>query len=276
LLAQKVFDAGIISPYSESGKTKKTRIRSGTPFLRRYERIFRTTMISVSLRDTKLLIRDFRHLTSIMILVIMMIIFPLIQGGADTYQADEAFLPFIPIVFFSGIISGQLSSRLIPIEGKSFWITMMVPQNWSRIIGGKFILAIVFNLGAIWSAVLVSSIYFHITFHVVVVVLAITFFITMSCSMYGLMIGSLFPNFNWEHPKRMLTSGGTLLLTGGSLTGVGVWMGVLALIYTVFFESSMWADVTAIVISSLITAFVLFIGTQLISRKMEYLEWNFT
>lgn len=276
LLAQKVFDAGIISPYSESGKIRKTRSRSGTALLKRYDEIFRTTMISVFLRDIKLLFRDFRHLTSTMILVIMMIIFPLIRAGDDTYLADEAFLLFIPIVFFSGIISGQLSSRLIPLEGKSFWITMMAPQRWSRIIGGKFILAVVLNLGAIWIAVLVSSVYFHITFRVVAVVLALTFLITVSCSMYGLMIGSLFPNFNWEHPKRMLTSGGTLLLSIGSLAGVAVWVGGLSLIYTVFLGSSVWADMTAIMISSLITAFVLFIGTQLISRKMVYLEWNFS
>ncbi len=276
LLAQNVFDAGIISPYSESGKLRKKRSRSGAPLLRRYEQVFRTATISIFLRDMKLLIRDFRHLTSIMILVIMMIIFPLIRGGSETYQADEALLPFIPIVFFSGIISCQLSARLIPVEGKSFWITMMIPQTWFRIIGGKFMLAFVFNLAAIWSAVLVSSIYFQTSLRVTTVVLAITFLITVSCSMYGLMIGSLFPNFNWEHPKRMLTSGGSLLLSAGSLVGVALWIGGVSLIYTIFIKSLLWADLVAILVSGLITIVVFGFGMQLISRKMEYLEWNFS
>ena len=186
-----------------------------------------------------MLYRDFRQLTNVLILSAMMIIFPLIRGREQNDLLFGEYMPFFLIILFSAMASIQLTSRLIPFEGKSFWVMKILPQSWIKMLVGKFLVGFGFNLASVWLAVLISVIYFHSPLHIAILAFILTFFTSFGISIWGLSISSLFPKFDWDHPKRMLSAGGSLLLFVGALLFLIIMGGIILILYFLLFSSDL-------------------------------------
>lgn len=278
-LAENLYRQGIIgSQFEVSRKKKKSNnsvIKKTWQFLP--HRLSNSVEGSVFLRDIKLLARDLRQLTNILLLIFMMTVFPLIQGRDTIDSSFGEYLPFTFIIFFSAMAASQLTSRIIPIEGKSFWIVMLTPQKISKIWVGKLLVGYLFNLLSVWLAVLVSSIYFQISFRIYIMAFIVTSFTSLSFSVFGLTLGSIMPKFDWEHPKRMLSTGGLVTLTYGSIIFAGIWVGLISIIYYItplIISEIMIVDGIVILLCVIISCSTFIIGMNLSSKKLEKLEWN--
>jgi len=222
--------------------------------------------------------RDTRQLMNIVMFAAMMVILPLLQKSEPFESEFSLYFPYIFLIFFASLIAGQISSRLIPLEGKSFWITMLSPQPSSRILVEKFILGFTTSTVLAWIAVIIIGIYFHHPLRLMVLAIAVSMSFSGVLSSMGLLIATRFARFDWDHPKRMLSSAGGLLLSLASLFIVGAIGGMIALIYT-FGKSLNFSiqslDILAgsftIVLSSLLIFFFIMLG----AKKLDKLEWQF-
>jgi len=292
LLSEKLFKEGLIG-LSEKRVTKMFDYAASTALGSRYSNkekttrkqkpdeipvynIFSSVAGQIFLRDLKLLTRDFRHLTNVLILCAMMIIFPLTRASEITDSATELLLPFIPVMMLSAIASSQLASRLIPLEGKSFWMMLAAPQSWNKMLTGKFFVSFILNTIAVWAAIAIAGIYLHPPSRIIILLFFSSAALTWVMSVFGLVLGSIFSNFDWEHPKKMLTSGGGLLLAAGSFIFVGFWSALLTVLYTfgADFVSTLFLDMVEIVFGLLLMITTTIIGFRICTRKLSNLEWK--
>jgi len=233
---------------------------------------------SVFLRDLKLLFRDTRQLVNILMFAAMMIILPLLQQPEQFNSELANYYPYFFVLIFSAIIAGQLSSRLIPIEGKSFWITLLLPQSSLRLLGGKFVVGFSLSTALSWLAVAIISVYFHHPVRIIMLALVATVCFSAMLSATGLLLASFFSRFDWDHPKRMLSGAGGILLSLSALVLVGLMVGVAILIHVIgtqFRLSTQFLDVFTSIVVMALSAIVTAIIMVLSAKKLDKIEWKF-
>ncbi|MDZ7332195.1 MAG: hypothetical protein ONB13_09790 [candidate division KSB1 bacterium] len=229
---------------------------------------------SVLRRDLRLLVRDTRHFISIAMLGVMMVIIAAMQQRNEPDPEIATWSGYIFIILFSGILAGHISSRLIPIESKSFWITKLVPQPALRIIAGKFSLAWLLSMGITWVAVIFHAVRAHDFGQLVAVAFIITSCITAACCALGLYIASHFARFDWDHPKRMLSPAASpiLGLAALALTAMVIAIYGFGVELQISTEILLWLLVGAVVPVCLIIALVALLGA---AQKIQKTEWEF-
>jgi ABC-2 type transport system permease protein len=274
-LSKNAFKQGFISSeQSLTLKRKKKNQRSRVSDLKDIQSFFSGVSGSIFVRDFKLLFRDTRQLVNILLFAVIMVILPLLQKQKGLDSEFSAYYPYVFIIFFSPIISGQISSRLIPIEAKSFWITKLIPQSPMRIILGKFMLGFSLSIILIWTAVTIVSIYFHNPIRIVILALIATLCFTSAFSSLGLLIGTYFSRFDWDHPKRMLsTTGGLLLSLSAFLIG-----GLVIAIFVIGYQFQLSLDFLSILVISIIfllSLIILLLSNLGATKKLEKMEWKF-
>jgi len=206
----------------------------------------------------------------------MMVIFPIIQKSNQFDGEFSLYRPYLFILLFGAMSAVQLSSRLIPLEMKSFWITKLVPQSGLRIIWGKFLLSFAFSTILAWLAVLFISFYFGHPLRLQLLGILATISLSGIFSATGLLFGIYYSKFDWDHPKRMLTTTGGLLMSLSTFIGTGILGGLVALIFVLgnFLQlSTKFIDIaasTAVIILALIIVNVINIIS---ARRLEKLEW---
>jgi hypothetical protein len=241
-------------------------------------KFFSTVAGSIFRRDFKLFIRDSRQITGVLLLTAMTIIFPLIQ---QTEQYDGEFglyRPYLFIVIFGAMAASQLSSRLIPLEMKSFWITKLLPQSGLRIIWGKFLLSCSVSTILSWISVTIVSTYFGHPWRIRILAMLAMMALAFACSANGLLFGIFYARFDWDHPKRMLSSTGGLLISLSTFIGIGLLAGITALFYLLRSLMDLSLKFTDIAASTIIVALSLVIAialNQISARKLERMEWQF-
>jgi len=270
-VSKSLFQKGLLGAAFEVQLKKKKQ--SKTYFLSRFQHLFSSTIGSIFWRDVKLITRDLRMFTNVIIFTLMMVLFPLIRGYDQLDTPFDDYLPFLWILMFSALVSSQLTSRLIPFEGKSFWILKVAPQSFYKIFVGKLLAGFTLNLISTWSAVIVTGIFFHSPIRIFIMALIVTALFSFSVSCYGLTIGSLFPKFDWDHPKRMLTSTGLFILNVGILIFSSIWIVLLYVIFTMGNFTPV-ADIFIIMMCFIITWLTIILGIAISSKKLTNLEWN--
>ncbi|UCE04437.1 MAG: hypothetical protein JSW07_12475 [bacterium] len=278
-LSKNAFRQGFISSQQAVTLKRKTKIQIFT-FFSSWDMnlIFSGTAGSIFVRDFKLLFRDTRQLVNVLLFAAMMVILPLLQKP-ERYESEfSIYSPYLFLVIFSAIIAGQISSRLIPIEGKSFWITILMPQSSLRLILGKFLLG--FSLSTIlsWIAVAIISIYFQHPLRIIILVLVATFCFSGALSSLGLLLATYFARFDWNHPKRMLSSAGGLLLSLASLISVLILGGSGVLVYFIGSQlqfSQQFLDTSSIVIVLVLSWIYIVLVNLVTAKKLDKMEWKF-
>jgi len=278
-LSNNAFKQGFISSQQAVTLKRKTKIQQFPVFGSLDMKLsFSGISGSIFVRDFKLLFRDTRQLVNVLLFAAMMVILPLLQK-TERYESEfSIYSPYLFLVIFSAIIAGQISSRLIPIEGKSFWITKLMPQSSLRLIFGKFLLG--FSLSTIlsWIAVAIISIYFHHPLRIVILALVATFCLSGALSSLGILLAMHFSRFDWDHPKRMLSSTGGLLLSLSSLITVAIIGGSGILVYLIgsqFQFSQHVLDLFSITIVLILSIIYIILGNLSSAKKMDKMEWKF-
>ena len=278
-LSKRAFRLGMISAdqaMTMKRKVKRQSDRTSGAF--QFSLIFSNATGAIYLRDFKLFLRDTRQLVSILIFGVMMVLLPLIQRPDRIDSEFSLYYPYLFLIIFCAFMSAQISSRLIPMEAKAFWITKILPQASRRIILGKFLLAFSFSTLLSWLAVMIIGIYFQHPWRIFLLALTATFLVSGSLSAIGLLIGIYFPRFDWDHPKRMLSSIGGLLLSVSSLLIVAVIGGVAAVVYLIgneFQLSQQSLDILVIGIVMILSAIAMIIAILMSARKFDRMEWEF-
>jgi ABC-2 type transport system permease protein len=276
-LSKSAFEKGIIG--SEQSITVKKRIsarKQKTGALPVFGNFFSNAVGSILLRDFKLFTRDSRQFTNILMFAAVMIIFPLIQKSDQFDGEFSLYRPYLFILFFGAMSAVQLSSRLIPLEKKSFWISKLVPQSGLSVIWGKFLLSFSFNTILTWLAVIFISTYFGHPFRLQILALLATFVLSGIFSATGLLFGIYYAKFDWDHPKRMLTTTGGLLMSLSTFLGTGILGGIVALIFVIgnFLQlSTQFIDIAAATAIILMAFIIVNIVNIISARKFEKLEW---
>jgi ABC-2 type transport system permease protein len=274
-LSKNAFRQGFISSeQSVTLKRKKKIQRTGVSDVKGVQSLFSGVPGSIFVRDFKLLFRDTRQLVNILLFAVMMVILPLLQTSEGFGSEFAVYYHYAFIIFFGAIISGQIGSRLIPLEGKSFWITKLVPQSPLSLILGKFMLGFSLSLMLLWTAVIIISIYFHHPLYIILLALITTLCFASAFSSLGLLIGTYFSRFDWDHPKRMLsTTGGLLLSLSAFLIG-----GLVIVIFVIGYQFQLSLDFLNILVIGvifLLSLIILLLSNLGAAKKLEKMEWEF-
>ena len=277
-LSTNAFEKGLIG--SNQSVTVKKRIKvhkTKTGGLPVFGIFFSSVIGSVFVRDFKLFTRDSRQFTNILMFAAMMIIFPLIQQSDRLDGEFSLYRPYLFILLFGAMSAEQLSSRLIPLEMKSFWITRLTPPPGLRIIWGKFLLSFSFSTILSWLAVTFISLYFGHPLRLQILALLATLALSAIFSANGLLFGIHFAKFDWDHPKRMMTTAGGLLMSFSTFIAIGILGGIVALIYlfsNVLQLSTQFADIVASTVVILLTLFIITFVNFISASKLDKLEWR--
>ena len=229
-------------------------------------------------RDVKLVTRDTRQLINIFMFAVIMVILPLLQKSEPADAEFSRYLPYIFLIIFAALIAGQISSRLIPIEGKSFWITKLSPQPSSRILFEKFFLGFSASTMIAWMAVIIVGIFFQHPIRLIGLAIVAAMSFSGMLSAIGLLLATYFARFDWDHPKRMLSSTGGVLLFFSSIFIVAVIGGITVLIY--FFGEKLGftvqsLDIFAGIFLIFTASLVIFVAIILGGKKLDKMEWLF-
>jgi len=278
-LSKNAFKQGFISSKQSVTMRRKTKVKKKrAKFLLDFSQIFTGTRASIFLRDFRLLFRDTRQFVNILMFAAMMVILPMLQTPDRFDPEFSNFFPYFFIIVFGAIISAQISSRLIPIEGKSFWITKLLPQSNVKLVFGKFLLGFLMSAMASWIAVGIISVYFHHPVRILILALIATFCFSGALSSLGLLLATHFARFDWDHPKRMLSSTGGFLLSILSLLTVGIIGGITVAIYIIgkqFQLSQNLLDLFSVGVVFLLCLIVALVTLLLSAKKVDRMEWEF-
>ncbi len=274
-LSQHVFREGFITG-ATTVKSKKKVLSSPLSTASAQERraLLSGVISAVLIRDLRLLFRDTRHFISIAMLGAMMVIISLLQQHRETDSEIALYSTYIFILLFSGILAGHISSRLIPIEGRSFWITRLAPQPSLKIILGKFFLAWLLSTGITWTALIFLGVYTHQTGQLFRAALLLTSCITAACCSLGLYISSHSARFDWDHPKRMLGAAGGLFL---SIAPIGL-IALVVAVYALGVQLQLSSDLLlwGVVSITLLVCSVIVVLAQLgAAKKIHKMEWEY-
>jgi hypothetical protein len=158
-------------------------------------------------RDVILFSRETGVVAQSLLMLIILLLFPFVVKG-ETLQRLTV-LGISPVgTIIAALFGGQLASRLLAIERLGFWRNLVFPSGRHQTLTSKFIL----GLGFVTVLSALAA-----TVHAVVLqqgnlggVFLIVFFSWIGFAV-GIMAGAFWSNFNWDHPRRMLKSGGGLI-----------------------------------------------------------------
>ena len=278
-LSKNAFEKGLIgSEQSVTVKKRRKVHKAQADEAPVFRGVFSSATGAIFLRDFRLFTRDSRQFTNIIMFAALMIIFPFIQKSDQFDGNFTLYRPYLFILLFGAMTAAQLSSRLIPLEMKSFWITKLIPQSGLRVIWGKFLLSFSFSTILSWLAVILISTYFGHPLRIRILALLATLALSGIFSSNGLLFGIYYAKFDWDHPKRMLSSTGGLLMALSTFIIMGVLAGIVALIYFMsglLQLSSQLVDVAASSVVLLFAVIIINIANLASARKLEKLEWQF-
>ncbi len=222
-------------------------------------------------RDFKLVIRDSQQLTQLILFTLMMVLIPLFNSQT-TEELQGVYTPYMPFLFlfvFSILIGGSMAARFIPMERTAFGLCKLAPIRLRTVWLDKITVSFMLTVGSGLAAVLINSIIHKTPADVIIRISLFLLAADLGTTALGGVFGALFPNFLWDHPKRMLSSGGNLTMTLVILVYMAVLSGIVAL------SSFIFASIDAgLLLSALLALFLLGFGTVISERKLDKIEWQ--
>jgi hypothetical protein len=187
---------------------------------------------SMIIKDLKLFLRDSRLVIQTVFMGVMILFMGIMVSQSTATELTEleslqggSFVVF----FFFSLISAQFASRLIPLEREGFWLLKLIPGSIPLAMKGKLIFSLLTNFIFVLLVTFGFFIYFQPGVGSGILFLLLIAAISLGSTGIGLLIGCLFPRFDWEHPKRMLTQAGSIWLMMSSI----VWFVLIFIIFAV-------------------------------------------
>ena len=232
------------------------------------------------MRDFRLLTRDMRHISQLLIFAVMMVVFPVVmKRDALEWSGQWAlYYPFFFVLLFEALAAGTIASKLVPLESKAFWLSKISPRPMRDNLWGKHFVS--FGICTIlgWIAVIITAFFNKCAFSMVLVILIAAAAVSFGISGLTIGVGAFFPKFDWDHPKRMLCGSGNLIVNLSVMVYIALSVGLFALGWLIeeFLWGAMFLTGLLGVLMMLIAAALLsYIGIQIAYRRFEKLEWFF-
>ncbi|MCR4437747.1 MAG: hypothetical protein QHJ34_01720 [bacterium] len=186
------------------------------------------------LRDARLLRREPTQLMQLVMLAAMMVVMTFIlkrDTEGEQLSRLELLMPLIFVVLFSAMSTVGIAARLIPLEGKAFYLTKIAPQRPTRLLAAKLSLAwLLGTTVALFGTVVVTILFAH-PLSRGLGAFGLASLVCLGTGGLGLLLGAYFADFDWESPKRMITVGGGLLSAVVPLVYLALLGGLGALVY---------------------------------------------
>ncbi len=222
-------------------------------------------------RDLKLLRRDSRQFTQVLMFVVIILVFPFLTKHNLSQQQGSMrmYLPFLYPLMLSSLSSSTSAARLIPLDGLSFSLFKCAPRRFARIVGSKNLLSILIGLVPGALAIVVSAKLFNIDRFTTLEGLAALTSLVLGATGIGSFFGAFFAKFDWEHPKRMLTGAGTFFMT------------VISIFYFLFMFGLLYVGhlmgmiIGGILLTTIVSFGMLMSGTILAAKKLDVMDWRF-
>lgn len=217
-------------------------------------------------KDWRLIIRNPQLLTQIVLMLAMILFVSImlpVPAPISMVQMNENALGYFFLLFI--IVSAQNASRLIPLENRAFWLLQMAPVSSRQILWRKFLLAFLINQIIALIILVVIKIYHQLALSSCLDLFILTLVVNLNATALGIFLGSHFPRFDWEHPKRMLTTTGSILLPVLSV----LFFAILIFLELIFenYEFSFFSKASLVPLTLLIFGLILLITVLLRSEK---------
>lgn len=230
-------------------------------------------------RDLLLIRRDSRQLSQFVMNIVVMVVMPLIMRQNSGGEIDAfGFLPYWYFLFFVILSSILTGSKLIPLEGKAFWHILSSPLGKLQYLAGKYLTNfITIGLSTTISVLLLGWLQ-KIPAAVLLQLWLAGLATGMGATGLALVIGAAFPRFDWDHPRRMLSSGSgfvmvifTIFYTLISVAGAGI-------IFRTLGNDHQPAALVAAGMLAYLFAFALaiaWVGFKYARHRLEKYDWHF-
>jgi len=228
-----------------------------------------TTLVQ---RDCKLIFRDTQQLIQILLFTTMMVLLPFINRMKTGPESGEisAYFPFLFLFIFSALISSTISTRMIPMERTAFGLFKLAPVRLRTVWLAKMTVSFFFTMTSALFAAAVVAFFHHTPAGVLLRALLLLIIVNIGATSCGGLFGARYANFNWDHPKRMLSTGSGFFLSLILLLFVGILGAIVAL--SLFLLST---PDPGIIISAALALGLLALGTTAAEKKLDKIEWTY-
>lgn len=241
----------------------------------------RSQVALLLIKDFRLLRRDLPQFMQFFMFAVMMVVMAIVfhrDMDGSTLSLAESLISYLFIWFFSAMSTAALATRLIPLEGKAFYLAKISPQPESRIVTAKLMLSWIMGFAVAMVGVIVVTILFsHSLFHLLVALL-VALAICLGISGIGVAIGAACAKYDWDNPKRMVTTVGGLLagiLPSFYLLITGA-LGVAMIYLSEFVGFSDHLGIfAAVILVSIVSVVTALLSLQLASHRIERLSWQY-
>ena len=227
----------------------------------------------------RLFLRDPQQIMPVATIAIMMSVFPFLT--ARRHGATGLYSPVLLIALAGLAFVGSMNFAMngVAIDGRSFWRVLCSPVPVRRKLAAKFMLPVTVFVPIGWALTAVFRASGLVSWNFVGYAAWIVPCMSVVGSSFGVVIGLHYANWEWDIPKRMVSTTGRLVMAGalgGFLAGTSILMGAIARKgYAAVFGFFMGGPrVVAAAIFLLVAVLIAYLLIGLASRKLERMEWK--
>lgn len=181
-------------------------------------------------KDLKLMFRDPRIVVQIILMMVISTLIILMMPNAaslEYYQYGDFSEAIVVVLMMIVFLCAQNSSRLIPLEGRAFWLVKNIPMTVAETVFSKLLLSFFLNQIALLITLSIVAVFHQFSMTTFIYLLLLSVSLNLNASAVGILIGAWFPRFDWVHPKRMLQQTGSIMTI---IISIGVFVLFLAVL----------------------------------------------
>jgi hypothetical protein len=229
-------------------------------------------------KDLTLVARDFRLSFQLYSLGLLMCLFPFMTLTTQPEAERVVLAPLTALACAVGaavVVGSQAGIMLVPLEGRSAWRLLGSPMATRSVSVVKWLAAVLLTLPVVGGQVVLLKFAFQRSLEESLTGGLVALAAAAIGAGFGTWTGAAFGNFDWDHPRRMITPGAQILwgLGVGLITGGMVFLS----------QATLWSSTPLLAgfPSPALTLLVVvagvgfgLLGAFAAGRKLARLEWT--
>jgi hypothetical protein len=229
-------------------------------------------------KDLTLVARDFRLSFQLYSLGILMCLFPFMTLTTQPEAERVVLAPLTALACAVGaavVVGSQAGIMLIPLEGRSAWRLLGSPMTPRSVSVVKWLAAVLLTLPVVGGQVALLRFAFQRSLEESLTGGLVALAAAAIGAGFGTWTGAAFGNFDWDHPRRMITPGAQILwgLGVGLITGGMVFLSQATLWSSTPLLAGFPSPPLTLLVVAAGVGFGL-LGAFAAGRKLERLEWG--
>lgn len=229
-------------------------------------------------KDLTIVTRDFRIGFQLYGLGALMCLLPFMTRSAQPGGDPSNLSPMAGLASAVGasvLVGSQAGILVVPMEGRAAWRLLYSPLPLRHLAAAKWVGAMLLTLPVVLAQSALLRLLFDRSWAESLHGGLIAFASALAGTAFGVWVGAAFANFDWDHPRRMITPGAHVIWTIG--------VGIIAFAIVLFIQLSHWGGAgilpgfpgAGIAFGSLAAAGVCgFVAMQGTIRRLERREWG--